>query len=140
MKKTIAIVLFSLFSISSLAAADIKTAIESLKPMIAAISAASKINFSDAVYLPGYGLNYKGSECGDSKTLWPVIYQQIKGLNAALAQTVKGLDAGDWLSFSVQFVCDRAAGDPSFVARIKGTDNGKPEKWEVWIDGQLVKP
>lgn len=123
------------------AATDIKQVTETIKPLIAALNTSAKTDFSvnEPNYLPGYGLAYVDSICDNSKTRWGDIFQAIKGFTSALGQIVKGLDTEDWLSFTFVFQCDRESGNPTYTVRQKGGDLGKPDKWEVWINGVLQK-
>lgn len=137
MKKWLLVVLLLLSSFT-VAQTDKTQLTESVKPLLAAINAAAKTGF-DADrpnYLPGYGVAYIAVLCDNSKTRWADVFQVIKGFTTALGQTVKGLDADDWFSLTVNFVCDREAGNPSFVVRQKGVDFGKADKWEVWVNGK----
>jgi hypothetical protein len=137
MKKLIVAIL--LLSSVGFATTDIKLLTESIKPLLAALNAAAKMNYDEPAYLPGYGLSFVDSVCDSSKTRWQDIYVQIKGMTAALGQTVKGLDSNEWLSLTTNFICDRESGNPTITVREKGSDLGKPDKWEVWIDGVLQK-
>jgi hypothetical protein len=56
---------------------DIPTAMNTAKPMIAAIQAATGLNFS-VTYISGYGLSYVAQGCGSYSKDWPGQLAQIK--------------------------------------------------------------
>lgn len=140
MKKHVALIsLATVFALSAaVAQTNVKLALDSSDVLLSAVKSGSKVGFSDFVYLPGYGISTAGTKIGEYPKEQAAIFAQIKGLTAALASTVKGVDANEYVSFNVLFI-NFSADDVNVTYREKFADLGKPDKWEVWVDGVLQK-
>jgi hypothetical protein len=117
------------------AASNLTVFNESSKAWLGALNGASKFRLSNPAYLPGYGISFSTQQCEKFSERWTADYAQIKGLTAALGQTIKGVDPQEWLSISISYVCDFSNGDTQVTARVKGADIGK-DLWEVWVNGK----
>ena len=134
MKKLIIIALLALSSLA-LAASNFAVFNESSKAWLGALNGSAKFRLDNPAYLPGYGIAFSTQACEKYSERWVADYAQIKGLTAALGQTIKGIDPQEWLSISINYVCDFSNADVQVTARIKGADIGK-DTWEVWVDGK----
>ena len=134
--KRVALVAALAFAVTSaLAANDIHAAVTSSAAVIAAIDASAKNRFGDFVFLPGYGLTTDSYAYGKDLTPWTDDFAQIKGMSAVLRQTFKGLDPNEYVSFNFRVVHYSNAPDDIITARQKFSGGGKPEAWEVWLNG-----
>jgi hypothetical protein len=130
-------ILLAVFASSyALAVSDLNAAISSAKTLIAAINAdSSRPSFEEMQYLPGYGLvtlSEETSAFGGSKD---AIITITKTLTNALAPTLRGLEAGDWLSFNIRY----GYGDnyTHVTLRVKyGEISGGNTAWETWVNGK----
>ena len=130
--KKVFLVLVLMFS--SAFAADLNMFKESSKAWLAAINASTDFGFDNPANLPGYGVAFSVSKYRKFET-WVDSFAQLKGLTAALHTTIKGLEATDYLSFSVNYTGDFNASDTQVTARIKAADLSKGI-WEVWVNGK----
>lgn len=133
--KRLAILLLTLLTVvhAQTVPFDIPTAMNTAKPMMAAIQAATGLSFS-VTYISGYGLSYVAQGCGSYGKDWPGQLAQIKSIATALGSTVKGLRSSDWFSLAVIYPC-YAASVTYITARIPGDAIQKTELWEVWANG-----
>ena len=134
MKKLFVIAVLALSSLA-LAASNLTVFTESSKAWLGALNGSAKFRLSNPAYLPGYGIAFSTQVCDKFSERWVADYAQIKGLTAALGQTIKGVDPQEWMSISINYVCDFSNGDVQVTARTKGADIGK-DVWEVWVDGK----
>ena len=112
------------------------SALETFKALIGAINASTQLRFAAPYYLPDSGVVIVGGGYKSFKDESAPDIAQIKGLSAALATSVRGLDPNVWISFVVRYSAD----DVDLVLREKYADFGKADKWEMWVNGELQKP
>jgi hypothetical protein len=112
---------------------DINTAYNTAKPMMAAISAATGLNFN-VNYVSGYGMSYIAQSCGVYSRDWAALYKQIRTITDALGQTVKGLRSSDWFSLSVTYPCYQTA-QVYVTMRVPGDAVQRGDLWQIWANG-----
>jgi hypothetical protein len=105
----------------------------SVDPVRKAINGAARTSFGSWIFLPGYGLSTSASILADWKKDWPVKFLLIKSMTTTLASTVKAVDGGDWMSYTIIYV-SLFASDNTITTRIKFKDLSDANAWEVWIN------
>lgn len=137
MKKALALVAV-LTSSLALAVSDLNAAINSTKTLIAAINAdASRPAYEEMQYLPGYGLVTLSEQLGAFSGNADKIVIVTKSLATALAPTLKGLEASDWLSFNLRYGFS-SSGYTHVTLRAKYGDltSSSATAWELWVNGK----
>ncbi len=124
------------FFVSSVVAADLKSVAETAKPMIAAINASAGMRFGDPILIPNYGVSYVSSKCEKFSDQWQKDWQGIKGMVAALGQTVKGFEPNELFSLHITYDCDFTNGDTQVTAQVKAGTISRLETWEIWVNGK----
>ena len=134
-KRLALLAVLALAATPALAATDVATAVKSMATLRAAINAGAGTSFTSFVFIPGYGVSTQDSDFESDNTAWVSAFAQVKGLSAVLWQTLQGLDPNEYVSFN--FEISHYGGTPSdtFTARQKFSAGGKPEAWEVFVNG-----
>jgi hypothetical protein len=123
-------------TLTPLASAQVTTAADAITTADAirqAVNSAAKESFSYWAFLPGYGIVTKATGFGDWKKDWPAKFASIKTMTNALAATVKGLNGGDWVSYSIVYL-GFSENNTTVTGRILFKDLANPNAWEVWVN------
>ncbi len=133
--KKLFLALFMVFS-STFAAPNVTQFVETAKAWTAAISSNKGLSLDQWILIPDYGFNISGRITFDSKEETNNFISNVKTLTAALAATIKGADASDWISFSLH---GEYGNSDQIIIRQKFSDLGKSDKWQIFLNGDLQK-
>jgi hypothetical protein len=135
--KKILVLIAILASSLAFAVSDLSAAINSTKTLIAAINAdASRPGYEDMQYLPGYGLVTLSETLGAFGGNTDKIVIITKALTSALAPTLKGLEAGDWLSFNIRYGFSDSYTHVTLRAKYGDLTSSSATAWELWVNGK----
>lgn len=135
--KRLALILALILSTTTLAVSDLNAAINTTKTLIAAINAdASRPGFEEMQYLPGYGLVTVAEQYGAFGGATDKTMTITKSLATALAPTLRGLEAGDWLNFNVRYGSSSEYTHVTLRAKYGDLTANSATAWELWVNGK----
>ena len=101
--KRLAVALAAMVLTATAFAADLAKIADTQETFLGAVNGTLGDTLGSVQYIPGYGLNFQARSFGTNPALAKVRAGLVKTLTA-LGDTVKGLDAVDWLS--ITYKCD----------------------------------